>query len=117
MFSGARSDSWLRGRVFRRGWFDRAATSVGLEGLTPHELRHAAASLAISTGANVKAVQRMLGRASAAVTLDVYSDLFDTDLDAVSAALDRMLTQQFVAVPSPRSGSTGQNEGPPSGNP
>lgn len=29
--------------------------------VTPHDLRHAAASLAISAGANVKAVQRMRG--------------------------------------------------------
>jgi integrase len=36
--------------------------------LTPHDLRHTAASLAISWGANVKAVQRMLGHASAAMT-------------------------------------------------
>jgi integrase len=56
--------------------------------LTIHDLRHTAASLAISAGANVKAVQRMLGHASAAMTLDTYADLFDDDLDAVSAALD-----------------------------
>ena len=55
--------------------------------LTPHDLRHTAASLAISAGANVKAVQRMLGHASAAMTLDVYADLFDDDLDAVGDAL------------------------------
>jgi integrase len=87
VFAAARG-GWLRGRVFRRGWFDGAAEMTGQEGLTPHEMRHTAASLAISAGANVKAVQRMLGHASAAVTLDVYSDLFDNDLDAVSAALD-----------------------------
>src|SRR5947209_8108358 len=67
VFSGARRESWLRGRVFRRGWFNRAASEIGLEGRTPHELRHTAASLAISAGANVKAVQRMLGHASAAI--------------------------------------------------
>lgn len=61
---------------------------IGQESPTPHEVRHTAASLAISAGANVKAVQRMLGHASAAVTLDVYSDLVDTDLGAVSAAQD-----------------------------
>nr|WP_234817875.1 tyrosine-type recombinase/integrase [Mycolicibacterium sphagni] len=38
------------------------------EGLTPHGLRHSCASLAISAGANVKVVQRMLGHASAAMT-------------------------------------------------
>ena len=56
--------------------------------LTLHDLRHTAASLAISAGANVKAVQRMLGHASAAMTLDTYADLFDDDLDAVAEALD-----------------------------
>jgi integrase len=49
-----------------------------------------AASLAISSGANVKAVQQMLGHKSAAMTLDTYSGLFADDLDAVAAALDRL---------------------------
>jgi integrase len=56
--------------------------------ITPHDLRHTAASLAVSAGANVKAVQRMLGHKSAAMTLDVYSDLFDDDLEAVGTALN-----------------------------
>jgi integrase len=38
--------------------------------------------------ANPKVVQRMLGHASAAMTLDVYADLFDTDLDSVAERLD-----------------------------
>ena len=78
----------LRLMNFRRRMFDPAAASVGLTGLTPHELRHTAASLAISAGANVKAVQRLLGHASAALTLDIYSGLFDDDLDAVAERLD-----------------------------
>jgi hypothetical protein len=45
------------------------------------------ASLAVSAGANVKAVQRMLGHASASMTLDIYADLFDDDLEAVATAL------------------------------
>lgn len=56
--------------------------------ITPHDLRHTAASLAISAGANVKAVQRMLGHAKASMTLDTYADLFDTDLDAVAVEMD-----------------------------
>jgi len=54
---------WLRGRVFRRGGSGVAAEMIGQEGLTPHEMRHTAASLAIRASANVKAVQRMLGHA------------------------------------------------------
>jgi integrase len=78
----------LRNLNFRRDVFDDAATAAGLPGLTPHELRHTAASLAISAGANVKTVQRMLGHASAAMTLDVYSRIFDDDLDRVAEELD-----------------------------
>jgi integrase len=79
----------LRNNNFRRRVFDCAAESVGLTGLTLHELRHTAASLAVAEGANVKAVQRMLGHASAAMTLDVYADLFEDDLDEVADRLDR----------------------------
>lgn len=78
------------------GWFPVAAASAGLPALTVHDLRHTAASLAVSSGANVKAVQRMLGHASASMTLDVYSDLFDDDLDAVATRLDEGLARTVV---------------------
>jgi integrase len=81
----------------RRGWFVGARGRAGLPAtLTIHDLRHTAASLAISSGANVKAVQRMLGHASAAMTLDTYADLFDDDLDAVSDALDQARAAAIV---------------------
>ena len=89
VFTGLRGGGVLRNRIFRRAGFDRAATAGGLDGLVPHELRHTAASLAVSSGANVKAVQRILGHASAAMTLDTYADLFDDDLDAVAEGLDQ----------------------------
>ncbi|WP_374758253.1 site-specific integrase [Leifsonia sp. LS1] len=77
----------------RRGWYIGAiARSQSSDPYSPrvtiHDLRHTAASLAISAGANVKAVQRMLGHSSAAMTPDTYADLFDDDLDAVAVALD-----------------------------
>jgi hypothetical protein len=53
----------------------------------PHDLRHICASLAISAGVNVLALERLLGRTSAKVTLDTYADLFDDDLDAVAVTL------------------------------
>lgn len=80
----------------RDNWFTSALKRSGLEYMTIHDLRHTAASLAVSAGANVKAVQRMLGHASAAMTLDVYADLFDDDLDAVAAALDHSLSLTSV---------------------
>ncbi|MEY9851247.1 integrase [Leifsonia sp. EB41] len=82
---------------WRDGWFVYAKRRSGVPAeLTIHDLRHTAASLAIAAGANVKAVQRMLGHASAAMTLDVYGHLFDDDLDAVSAALDEAVRVSSV---------------------
>ncbi len=88
---------WFNGAVTRAQVVTdqaiRDALAVGLQPppsfprVTPHDLRHTAASLAISAGAHVKAVQRMLGHASAVMTLDTYADLFDDDLDTVSDAL------------------------------
>lgn len=72
-----------------RGRWERATAAAGIAGLDTHELRHTAASLAIHSGANVKTVQRMLGHASAAITLDIYGHLWDDELDALPAALDR----------------------------
>ncbi|WP_369262156.1 tyrosine-type recombinase/integrase [Streptomyces sp. R35] len=66
---------------FRRRDWEKAVKSAGLEGLdlTSHKLRHTAASLAISAGADVKVVQLMLGHKSAAMTLDVYGICGRTD--------------------------------------
>lgn len=60
--------------------------------ITPHSLRHVAAGLLVGSGASVKAVQRQLGHATAAMTLDQYSDLFDGDLDTVAAAMDEVFS-------------------------
>lgn len=78
-------------------WFYRAKEAAGVPlDLTYHDLRHTAASLMVSAGANVKAVQNQLGHASASMTLDVYADLFDDDLDSVADSMDRMLSSGNV---------------------
>ena len=84
----SRAGTPLRVQSFRRRGFDQAATAVGLSGLTPHELRHTAASLAIAAGATVKGVQAMLGHASAAMTLDRYGHLLGDELDQVAARMN-----------------------------
>lgn len=60
--------------------------------VTPHDLRHTAASLAVSAGANVLALARMLGHEDPSLTLRTYADLFDSDLDALAEVLDRART-------------------------
>jgi hypothetical protein len=84
----------------RGGWLSGAVKTSGVPRITSHDLRHTAASFAVSAGANVKAVQRMLGHSSAAMALDIYADLFDDDLDAVADALDTVVSEMNVATGS-----------------
>ncbi|MDI6023159.1 tyrosine-type recombinase/integrase [Leucobacter sp. UT-8R-CII-1-4] len=105
LFVGVRTRSWLRNASFRTGWLTPAVAEMDalaakaatenddippkpLGDVKPHELRHTYASLAISEGANVKALQRALGHEKASVTLDVYADLFEDDLDDIAIRLD-----------------------------
>lgn len=82
----------------RDGWFAVALRRAGIERghMTIHDLRHTAASLMVQSGANVKTVQRQLGHKSAAMTLDVYADLFDEDLDDLSERMGGLLFSQDV---------------------
>lgn len=79
--SAAKTTGWWYHALVRLGWPKE-------EWPTPHDLRHTAASLAVHAGANVKALQRMLGHKNASMTLDVYADLFDSDLMDVARMLD-----------------------------
>ena len=78
----------LRSPNFLRRVWHPAVTECALRDLVPHDLRHTAASLAISAGASVKAVQRMLGHSSAQITLDRYTHLFDDDLESLADSMD-----------------------------
>lgn len=80
----------LRYANFRSRVFDPAVKEAGLDGMgiTPHKLRHTAASLAIAAGADVKVVQLMLGHKDASMTLNIYGHLFPDRLDEVADALD-----------------------------
>ena len=92
-----RLSNWRR-RVFSPALMAARFDDREFPEVTPHDLRHTAASLAISAGANVKAVQTMLGHSSAAMTLDVYSDLFPDDLEAVAARLDEARSASIGTV-------------------
>jgi integrase len=81
----------FRNTNIRPRFWDPATERAGLSGLDPHQLRHTAAR------AKVKAVQHMLGHASAAMTLDVYADLYADDLDAVADRLDRAFARTTAA--------------------
>lgn len=73
----------------KRAWLP-AVKAAGLEPLRLHDLRHTCASLAIAAGADVKVLQRMLGHASAALTLDRYGHLMPGQAESVAERLDEM---------------------------
>lgn len=80
----------LRANNWRLREFNAAVKQavLDIDGLTPHKLRHTAASLAIAAGADVKVVQQMLGHTDAAMTLNIYGHLFPDRLDEVADTLD-----------------------------
>lgn len=89
----------------KRSWWHTAvsecqAVDETFPSVTPHDLRHAAASILISAGASVLVVQRQLGHSSAKVTLDKYSHLFEDDLDAVAAAVSTVVGLSWKSLKS-----------------
>lgn len=98
----------VRGSNVRRRWWSQAVAAAQLFPKTVtdaagkqtvvydfklHELRHTAASLAIQAGANIKALQNMLGHESAGLTLDRYGHLYGSDVEGVGVAINALLTR------------------------
>ncbi|WP_257203146.1 tyrosine-type recombinase/integrase [Corynebacterium cystitidis] len=99
---GRDDDDWLlpdeHGNVWtdarwRRIWA-AMCHAAGLENIDTYTLRHTAVSFAIASGADVYAIQRMCGHASAATTLDIYGYLWDEGLDAVPGAMESHMARE-----------------------
>lgn len=74
-------------------WWRKAASAAGVPAMRYHDLRHGFASMLISAGCSVKAVQYALGHASAATTLNIYSHLWTGDDEVIRQAVDRALAE------------------------
>jgi len=91
----------LRSANFRHNVWRPAINETGLPAdLIPHDLRDTAASLMISAGATIKAVQRSLGHASAKMTLDTYGSLFEDDLERLADQLDERFRETDTKSPA-----------------
>ena len=72
------------------GWA-AAVHKIGRPTLRVHDLRHTCASLWLGAGADPKVVQRILGHAFAAMTLDLYGHLIDHNLGAAAKRVGGIL--------------------------
>jgi len=74
---------------------ERACARVGLVDemgralLSPHRLRHSAASVMLSAGVPLPVVSAQLTHASPRITAQVYSHMVGDDLDRAAAVFDR----------------------------
>ena len=67
--------NWQRSVSWRE-----AKAAIGRPELRVHDLRHTAASVWLASGADPKVVQRVLGHATAAMTMDLYGHMIDRNL-------------------------------------
>lgn len=76
-------------KVRDRAWLPAlAAAGLDPKKITMHQLRHTCASLLIESGASPVAVANHLGHVSPAITLSVYSHLFEGTGDLLADRLD-----------------------------
>lgn len=68
------------------------------------------ASLAIRAGANIKALQNMLGHESAGLTLDRYGHLYGSDVEAVGVAINGLLTRDCGQTVGTEQASTARSK-------
>jgi len=81
-----------------RGWKELSG-SFGLTGtqgrqVTFHDLRHSYATLAIASGADIKAVAAVLGHANAAITLNVYADSYEEGKRRAGELIEQAISEQ-----------------------
>lgn len=59
--------------------------------LSPHDLRHTAATIALESGANLKDVQTMLGHADFSVTADYYAGVTEQTQHKTAARMEHLI--------------------------
>jgi len=97
----AATGGFLRLENFRGRVWQPAVAAAGVGPLRVHDMRHTCASPVIAEGADIKVPQRMLGHASAALTLDRFGHLFPGQAQSVAERLDE---KPCLATPADSAG-------------
>lgn len=83
----------LRQSDFRRKWA-AFCSAIGFQ-ITPHQLRHAYASLLYEFGVGIKEAQKLLGHAKVQVTLDIYTHISEQLKSQVVDKLNDGIQKKF----------------------
>ena len=75
-------------------WFSRFEERHDLPKVSPHDLRHTAASLALESGADLKQVQELLGHKDATTTMQFYSGLSEERKRRTSEKIEELLAEK-----------------------
>ncbi len=82
-------DKPLTKSSFRRKW-QAYQKETGID-FTPHQLRHAYATILYDAGIDEKVAQGLMGHSSIALTRDIYTHVRQSRLDSAAASLNQYI--------------------------
>lgn len=89
--------------------FKRRAREAGLPPIRLHDLRHTAATLALTAGIHPKVVSERLGHASIGITLDTYSHVGEGLQEEAASKVAGLIFGDQAAAPADRSPTAARN--------
>ena len=72
--------------------------SVGLDGLTAHQLRHGTATLLFEAGVDVYTAKKILGHAKVTTTMEIYTELREKKEKQSVDKLDKYFSENFSVI-------------------
>jgi len=100
VFTNLNGDPMAPDRLTRM--FKKLAAQAGLPPVRLHDLRHGAASLALSAGVDLRVVQEMLGHSSIVLTADTYTSVLPDAAYSAAEKVAALIIKAGCLVPGTR---------------